>query len=166
MRLLPGAGRALFSCATGLALALFVAGGAAAAQGTPPKLLLSEPCPPKPTAPLSPNALFKCFYAAQVRATHAAQHEVAFETQDDATPQTASLFADAATVTSRALVRIAERPGGASVLARLTTARFIIGGEPAANLADGVLTITIAPQRGMAGRPSTRQIEEAARRPN
>jgi hypothetical protein len=99
---------------------------------------------------------------ASVRATHAAQHAVSFETQDNANPETAPSFADAATATSAALVSIADRPGGKSVLARITKVRFAIGAEPSATLADGALTVTIVPSRGIAGRPSIGQIEQAA----
>src|ERR1700679_3713170 len=56
--------------------------------------------PPLRIAPLSPAALFSRFYQASVRASRAAQHQIEFETREDAEATTAAAIADAALVAS------------------------------------------------------------------
>jgi hypothetical protein len=97
-----------------------------------------------------------------VRASRAAQHQVGFETREDAEPATAALLADAAMVTSEAMVGIGARPNGRALLAKVESVVIAQGSRPAAALVKGVLTITIVPARGVAGRPSSHRIEHAA----
>jgi hypothetical protein len=165
MRLLPGAMRSLARSAMGVALAFLVASAAASAQEDPTAPPALEACPSAPTAPLSPQTLFMCFYKASARASRAAQHRVGFETRANANPETAPSFAQAATIASEALINIAGRPGGKSALTRVTGVLVAPGAEPSASLSDGVLTVTIVPTRGVAGRPSIGQIERAVRAP-
>jgi hypothetical protein len=161
---LPEAARGIAKFATGVAIALFVANAAASAQDIVNARAAADGCRSWSTAaPLSPAALSRCFYKASVRVSRVAKHTVSFETQDSASEETALALADAATVTSEALVNLVDRPGGKVALARITTVRFAIGSEPSAHLANGVLTVTIAPSRGIAGRPTEGQIEIAAR---
>jgi hypothetical protein len=110
---------------------------------------------------LSAQTLFNRFYQASVRASRAAQHEVAFETGDDAEPATAPIYADAAMVTSQALVDVASLPGGKTMLARVNDVVFAQGQKPTVALSKGVLRVTISPPQGLAGRPSSRRIEHA-----
>jgi hypothetical protein len=112
--------------------------------------------------PLGPQALFDRFYQASVRVTRAAQHPVAFETREDAVPLTAGLLADAALVTTQALVSVAARPNGKALLTHLSDVMIAQGSRPGASLQRGVLTVTIVPAQGVAGRPSSRKIEAAA----
>lgn len=123
---------------------------------------LEGPSPPLRIPPLSPTALFNRFYQASVRASRAAQHEVGFETREDAEPATAALLADTAVVTSEALVGIAARPDGKVILGRIGDVVIAQGDHPAAGLQKGVLTVTIVPAEGIAGRPSSHRIERAA----
>jgi len=113
-------------------------------------------------APLSPTQLFNRFYQASVRASRAAQHPVPFETGQDAEPATAALMADAATVAAEALVDMADHPADRGVLAHVVGVLVTQGARPNAALARGVLTVTIVPAQGIAGRPSSRRIERAA----
>ena len=113
-------------------------------------------------APLSPTQLFNRFYQASVRASRAAQHQVPFGTGQDAEPANAALMADAATVTSEALVDMAGHPADKVTLARIVGVVVTLGQRPSAVLAKGVLTVTINPAQGIAGRPSSRRIERAA----
>ena len=128
-------------------------GSAAALQG---------PSPPLRIPPLSPAALFNRFYQASVRASRAAQHEVGFETREDAEPATAAMLADAAVVTGEALVDIAARPDGKTILGRVADVIIAQGSRPEVSLQKGVLTVTIVPAHGVAGRPSSHRIEKAA----
>ena len=151
--------------AAGVVLICSQTGAAAADQGaSPPAVIRSEGCPANPAAPLGRVALIKCFYVATLRASRVAQHQIAFETVDNPDPDTGPSFVDAVALTGDALVDIAHRPGGASALARIDVVAIAIGGPPSARLADGRLTITIVPSIGIAGCPSTDQIEQVALR--
>jgi hypothetical protein len=151
--------------AAGVVLICSQTGAAAADQGaSPPAVIRSEGCPANPAAPLGRVALIKCFYVATLRASRVAQHQIAFETVDNPDPDTGPSFVDAVALTGDALVDIVHRPGGASALARIDVVAIAIGGPPSARLADGRLTITIVPSIGIAGCPSTDQIEQVALR--
>jgi hypothetical protein len=123
---------------------------------------LVGPAPPLRIQPMGPAALFNHFYQATVRASRAAQHEIGFETREDAEPSTAALLADAATVTSEALVELATRPDGKAILGRINDVVIAQSNRPSATLAKGVLTVTIVPPEGIVGRPSSRLIEYVA----
>ncbi|HEY3797491.1 MAG TPA: DUF4908 domain-containing protein [Caulobacteraceae bacterium] len=113
-------------------------------------------------AALSPAALFNRFYQASVRASRAAQHQVGFETREDAEPATASLLADAATIACQALVDMASRPANKALIGRIVDVIIAQGAKPDAALQKGILTVIIAPTEGLSGRPSSRRIEKAA----
>jgi hypothetical protein len=128
-------------------------GSPAALDGASPPLRLSA---------LSPAALFTRFYQASVRASRAAQHQIGFETHDDAEPATAAAMADAAVVTCEALVDMAARPDAKRVLSRIIDVMIADGAKPNAVLQGRILTVTIVPTQGVFGRPSSRRIERAA----
>jgi Domain of unknown function (DUF4908) len=118
--------------------------------------------PPLRIAPLSPGALFTRFYQASVRASRAAQHQIGFETREDAEAGTAAPLADAAVVASEALADMSATPKGKALLARMSDVVIAQGGKPAASMQRGVLIVTIVPAQGVFGRPSSRLIERAA----
>jgi hypothetical protein len=124
--------------------AVSVAGGAAALR----------------LAPLSPQAVFQKLAQASIRAGRAAHHPMLFEAE--ATPASSALIADAAVVTSLAILRIAEGDGGQDLLARFRKVRFEEGRKPSAALKGGVLRVTVTPSEGLAGRPSSERIIRAA----
>jgi Domain of unknown function (DUF4908) len=156
--------RALTAVTAGAASALFVAAGNASAQPAAQARVFLAACPSSPTAQLAPGALSGCFYQASVRASRAARHEVMFETRTNADVETASAYADAATTSGDAIWELANRPAGQSVLTHVTRVTVAAGDEPSAELVDGALIITIVPARGVAGRPSAIQIEQALTR--
>jgi len=129
-------------------------GGSAAA--------LDGASPPLRIASLSPAGLFTRFYQASVRSSRAAQHQIGFETRQDAEAGTAAFLADAAVVASEALVDMAARPQDRAMLAHLVDVVIAQGARPGAAMQKGVLTITIVPTQGVFGRPSSRRIERAA----
>ena len=128
-------------------------GSAAALDGASPPLRI---------APLSPAALFNRFYQASVRASRAAQHQVTFENREDAEPATSALLADAAAVASQAVVEMASRPADKTLIARLVDVVIAQGPKPNVTMQKGVLTVTVVPTQGIAGRPSSRRIEKGA----
>lgn len=162
MRLLCRTVGPLATSVTGVALTLFAPRAPASAQQVPTAPPSLEACRFQPSAPLAPRGLSECFYQAAGFASRAARHLVSFETGTDANPETAVSFADAAAATSETLANIGGQAGGKSALTRITSVVITQGGAPSASCSDGVLTVTIVPSKGLAGRPSTAQIERAA----
>jgi hypothetical protein len=113
---------------------------------------------------ISVNALFQRLLQASVRASRAAQHRVSFEaiddttgTSDDVSPETSVLVADTATVTAEAFEHMA-RDGDRALLSRVMRVLLAKGHRPSASLKGGDLTVTYAPDKGPAGRPSSKRI--------
>ena len=106
---------------------------------------------------ISVNALFQRLVQASARASRAAQHRIAFETVDDATPGTSVLVADTATVTAEAFEKMA-RNGDRNLLSRVVRVLLAEGHKPGASLKGGDLTVTYAPGKGLSGRPSSKRI--------
>jgi len=109
-------------------------------------------------AALNSQALFNRFYQASVRASRAAQHQVSFETREDADSATAALLGDAAMVACEAVVEMASHPADKAILARINDVVIAQGSRPNVGFQHGVLTITVSPALGIAGRPSSRRI--------
>jgi hypothetical protein len=124
-------------------------GDAAALMGRAPSI--------QPPTVLSVSALFQRLVQAASRASRAAQHRVLFETVEDATPSTSVLVADTATVTAEAFEKMA-RNGDRNLLARVGRVLLAEGHKPGASLKGGDLTVTYTPDKGLAGRPSSKRI--------
>jgi hypothetical protein len=113
-------------------------------------------CAPLRLLPMSPQAVFERLAQASLRASRAAHRPMLFEAE--ATPESSSLIADAAVVTSLAIIRLAQRDDGRRFLARINRVRFLEGKKASANLKDGILRIVVSPSQGLAGRPSSDRI--------
>jgi hypothetical protein len=113
--------------------------------------------------PLGPQALLERLAQASARASHAAHRLIPFDA--DATPGSSALIADAAMVTSEAVVRMTRRSDGRAMLARFKQVRLAEGRRPSVDLVKGALQITVAPTLGLAGRPSSERILAAAEKP-
>jgi hypothetical protein len=111
--------------------------------------------------PLTPQALVERLLQASVRASRAARHGVLFDAE--ATPGSSAVIADAALVTSLAVVRLSEKQEGRSVLARLRRVLLMEGRKSSARFEQGTMLITVAPTLGLAGRPSSDRIIAVAR---
>lgn len=129
------------------------AGAAAALAGDGPSLKL---------APLGPQALLERLAQASLRASRAARRTILFEAE--ATPGSSALIADAATVTSVAVVRMSRRKDGRAMLAQFRKVLLVEGKKSQAVIEDEVLRITVAPSQGLAGRPSSDRIIRVAAR--
>ena len=127
--------------------------GAAAAS-------LGSAQPPRPPAVYGPEALFEVLMQASSRASRAAQHLIIFDAGDAlATPTTESVFADAFVLTADAIVRVSTHgPAGHAACARVAKVHFVQGTDAAAALVGRIVQITIAPDLGIAGRPSSERI--------
>jgi hypothetical protein len=113
--------------------------------------------------PLTAQTLLERLAQASARASHAARRLIPFDA--DASPASSALIADAAMVTSEAVVRMTRRADGRAMLAKFNQVRLVEGRHPSVDLTKGALQITVAPTLGMAGRPSSERILAAAERP-
>jgi hypothetical protein len=111
-------------------------------------------------APLSPQVLLERLAQASAKATRAARRLIPFEA--DASPASSAVVADAATVTAEAVVRLSRRPDGRSLLGRLKKVKLVEGKKPAVTLHGSEMRITVSPDDGLAGRPSSNRIMQAA----
>lgn len=127
-------------------------GGSAAA--------LEGPGSPLRLAIMGPQALFERLAQASFRASHAARRLIPFEAE--ATPASSALIADAAMVTSEAVVRMTKRSDSRRLLDRIVKVRLVEGRKASAQVIDGVLQVTVAPPQGLAGRPSSDRILQVA----
>jgi len=122
--------------------------------------LQGEAPPIHPSAILSPAALLQRLAQASAHTSHALQRLVVFDAPD-VTPESAYLIADAAAVTAEAIAGLDKKTREGLKLNRVL---FEQGRAPSARLVDGVLQITVAPTKGVAGRPSSRRIDVVMRR--
>ena len=118
---------------------------------------------PQPPPVYGPEALLQVLVQAGARASHAAQHIVVFDSADAvATPTTEPVFADAFVLTADAFVRVNARgAAGHAAVAHIFRVHFILGPDAAAALMGRVVQVTIAPEQGVAGRPSSDRIAQA-----
>lgn len=111
--------------------------------------------------PMGPQALLERLAQASARSSKAARRLIAFDA--DASPASSALIADAALIASEAIVRLSRQPDGRAALAKVKQVRLNEGRRPGAQLTGGVMSITVAPTQGLAGRPSSERIVAAAR---
>lgn len=126
-------------------------GSAAALLGGGPALRLPQ---------LSPQVLLERLAQASARATRAARRLIPFEA--DASPASSAVVADAAAVAAEAVVRMSRRPDGRYMLARFTKVKLVEGRKPSAVIQGNEMRITVSPADGLAGRPSSDKIMQAA----
>lgn len=111
--------------------------------------------------PTGPNTLLQRLAQASARASKAAHRLIPVGA--DATPQSAALIADAAMVAADAMGRMARHPNGKTVLGRIEKIFVAQGKKPDAHIdKQGVLVVTVRPDMGIAGRPSSERIAHAA----
>lgn len=121
---------------------------------------LMGPSSPLRLSPLGPVALYQRLVQASIRSTRAAQHLVGFEAAN-ADINSDGLIADAAAVTVEAMVALSARAGGKALLARVGKVSFTPGARPGVSVYAGIVTVTIVPAQGLAGRPSSERIQRA-----
>jgi hypothetical protein len=110
---------------------------------------------------MSAGALVQRLALASVRASHAAGRLIVFDA-DEVTPGTEAVFADAATVAAEAVARLSGRRDGRRLVARLDRILFRPGARGEVRWERGAIAITVAPAAGIAGRPSSARIVQAA----
>jgi hypothetical protein len=125
-----------------------------------PAAFVGEGTAPRVPPVLGPDALFQLEVHAALRATRAAQHSVDFDTTHDfVTPASEVVFAEAFIITAQAFMHVAQtsKPDQ-SALSRITVVRFVTGPAPNAAVSGQTMRITLAPELGVAGRPSSRRL--------
>lgn len=124
-----------------------------------PAALIGQAAPPRMPLDVGPEVLWNIFVEASARASHAAQRLVVFEGPEDLTPATAPVFADAAVIVSQAFARVgASSKNGRVLLARFSKVEFNAGRGPSATASGEIVRITVCPEEGVAGRPSSQRI--------
>jgi hypothetical protein len=124
-----------------------------------PAAMIGQAAPPRMPMDMGLEVLFNIFVEASSRASRAAQHLVVFEGPEDLNPSTAPVFADAAIIVSQAFARVSGQ-GKTSrlLLARFAKVEFSAGRGPGAATKGEVVRITVCPDQGIAGRPSSQRI--------
>lgn len=107
-----------------------------------------------------PMAMFKVLFQASVHASRAAGHTVTFEA-NELDPGSEPVFADAASLAVQAFVRV-DRQGkaGHAALARYDKVAFLNGRPPGVRVVGQEVRITVTPDLGFAGRPSSQRISQ------
>lgn len=118
---------------------------------------------PRPPPILGPVALLEIVTQASLQVRQKTKHFVYFDAGDaNVTPEGESVFADAFILAADAIVSVNERGRmGQMSVARLSKVRFIQGAAPDVVVTGPAVQITVAPQLGIAGRPSSKRIEAA-----
>jgi hypothetical protein len=110
---------------------------------------------------MPPNALLQRLVQASARSSRAAQHLITFDAPN-VTPQSSALFADAFIVAADAIMRLGRRADARPFLTRLDKVSFVMGPKPDVSVNGPLLTITVTPGKGFAGRPSSDRVVKAA----
>ena len=134
-------------------------GLAVSVQGDADELMLPQSIPDKLMTQLVPQASYRTSRAAQEAAgrERAVNIDAPFYT-----PATSPVFFDAITITTNALVTLARRKEAKGFMSKLDKVLFVVGAKPDVSFNGSVLTITLTPGRGYAGRPSSNRIVKAA----
>ncbi|MHB8285002.1 MAG: DUF4908 domain-containing protein [Caulobacteraceae bacterium] len=113
---------------------------------------------PRPPVVLGPLGFTQLATQAAVRASRAVQHHLEFDAPE-VTPATEGVFADAIIITAEAFVHVSQRgPDVQEMMTRFSVVRFVSGRGPGASAHGPTVQITVAPQLGIAGRPSSELI--------
>ena len=124
-----------------------------------PAAFMGQAAPPRMNLDIGPEALYNIFVQSSVRASHMAEHLVVFEGPQDVTPATAPIYADAAILTSQAFLKVgAKGKSGRTLVARFFKVEFDSGRDADASARGQVVKITVCPDQGVAGRPSSQRI--------
>jgi len=124
-----------------------------------PATFMGQAQPPRMMLDMGPEVLWNIFVQSSARASRMADHLVVFEGPQDITPASAPVFADAAILTSQAFMRVGGKgKTGKGMVARFVKVEFDSGKGAAASTRGQVVRITVCPDQGVAGRPSSQRI--------
>ena len=126
--------------------------------GTP--AAFSAPSTDLKPRPMSPGVLLRQLAQASTKASRAARRLLPFEAPE-VEAEDAAVYADAAHLVAQGVVTASGTEKGRSLLARIRKVRFTQGPKPSALVKSGTLEVVVAPDQGLAGRPSSRRAELA-----
>jgi len=131
------------------------AGSAAALAGRAP--------PIRTLSALSPTGLLQKLTLASAKASRAVQKLVTFDAED-VTTDSAPLFADSALTAAEAFVQMARQADSRAKAIRIDRVLLIQGDNSDARRQGSQIVITIVPDDGVAGRPSSAKVAKAIAR--
>lgn len=112
-------------------------------------------------APISPQELIVAITRATERIGRAARHSISIEFKAD--EDSAPLIADAANRVADAIVKMAGRRASKPIVDKIARIDIREGRKPEVSMTgDGVVRILVAPEMGLAGRPSSERIALAS----
>ena len=111
---------------------------------------------------IPPDAFLLRGVQSAYRAAQAAGHKIEFSTPRQVPLPWTAQFTDAFTVTADAIVRLGRDRKAKEFLAKLEAVHFIAGSKPDVTFNGPVMTITLVPTKGFAGRPSSDRIAKVA----
>ena len=126
-----------------------------------PVAMLGEADNLLPPPGMPQNAVFQRIIQAGLRASRAVQHPITFDAPGYPS-QAGPLVVDTAIVAADALVRMSRRPDCHAFLMRLDKLTIVMGPKADVAVNGPVMTITVAPGKGFAGRPSSDRLIKAA----
>lgn len=128
-----------------------------APEGVPAALLgEAQDLQPPPIIPL--DSFVQRGVQAAYRASLAIQHTINFNTPHQVPLAWTPQFTDAFNVAADAIVKMSRERRGKAFLAQLARVEFIVGLKPDVSVNGAVITITLVPTKGFAGRPSSDRI--------
>ena len=108
---------------------------------------------------IGPDALYDRMVFASSRCSRVARRLVPFDAPE-ADAKSAAIIADAALSAMIAILEIAAKPSGKAILAHLAKVAFVAGPTPGAALRHGVLVVSVNPNGGLSGHPSSARIAQ------
>lgn len=136
-------------------------------EGVPAALLGgAEDLTPPPIAPLDSfvqRAVQSAFRAsAAIQLALAKEHPITFSTPHQVPSSWTPLFTDTFNVAADAVVKLSRQKQSRAFLSRLEEVQFVAGAKPDVAINGSIMTITLVPAKGFAGRPSSDRIMKAA----
>lgn len=90
----------------------------------------------------------------------ASQYQINFSASD-VRPQWTPIFAESFNIAADAIVKLSRDKKAKAFLAKLDSVQFTAGTKPDVSINGSVMTITLTPSKGFAGRPSSNRIMKA-----
>ncbi len=94
---------------------------------------------------------------AAIGPARAAQHQINFSASQ-VRPQWTPIFVESFGIAADAIVKLSRDKKARGFLAKLDSVQFMAGTKPDVSISGSVMTITISPGKGFAGRPSSDRI--------
>lgn len=114
---------------------------------------------PLKMSPIGPAALYQRMVIASSRCSRAARHLVSFDAPN-VDSRSSALIGDAAWLAMQAIVEMADTPDGRAPVGRIGKVVLTTGSKFGVRFEAPALIVTVAPDQGLAGHPSSARIAE------